>query len=75
MGGCALSVLQCMLICFLVEVGEPAHPPKCSQSTPAHSSASSEGPIPPEVTANCKSGKEKSRPVATVCNRPALHNA
>lgn len=60
MGGCALEchslelrpcVLQCMLICFLVEVGEPAHPPKGSQSAPAPSSASSEGPIPPVVTA------------------------
>lgn len=44
-------VLQCMLICFLVEVGEPAHPLKCSQSAPAPSSASSESPIPPVVTA------------------------
>lgn len=59
MGGCALSaapwgyspVSQYMLVCFLVEVGGPAHLPKCSQSTPAPICASSEGPIPPEVTA------------------------
>lgn len=59
MGGCALSaaawgyssVLQCMLICFRVEVGGPAYQPKCSQSAPAPISASSEGPIPPGVTA------------------------
>ena len=44
---------------------------QCLIREPHPSSSHSQGLFTP----NCKSAKEKSRPVATVCNRPALHNA